>query len=324
MPAIYTEDCISFSPSFGTNFTHKLVESYEILAFRTHEAAAGMDIDEMCMWVDHPKNILHVASEEILRAFASSKMAFRPPPNIIALLHDLYEHNSKCPMSERRRFDEIPELEDCDYILQILPRFRDDIFLKHPVTGQVTMHQFPYGDMPRFRLLTANSSLVSVAAASFLCRLPSGLWINDPITLLSYLREAIIWPPRQQTTSTTKKIFHYPMTPPARKRKVQHDTLDSTPPLKRARKAPIPINHPEAAKTSSSSPVSSPDLRTSRKRKTDSDSDTPVTPPAKRFRTRLARATQPPPVAGKATAQLTCRPMRGAKTQAVARMAGVV
>ncbi|KIY61049.1 hypothetical protein CYLTODRAFT_460178 [Cylindrobasidium torrendii FP15055 ss-10] len=108
------------------------------------------------------------------------------------------------------------------------------------------------------------------------------------------------------------------MTPPTHKRKVQNETMDSSPPLKRARKASVAAKYPHTANASSCSPVSSPDLRTNRKRKTDSDSN--CDPPAKHVHTRSARGTQPPP-AGKLAR--TCRPVRGAKTQAVARMAGV-
>ncbi|KIY61917.1 hypothetical protein CYLTODRAFT_494981 [Cylindrobasidium torrendii FP15055 ss-10] len=327
MPAIYTEDCISFSPFFPSASAEKIVHPGHILAFRSHEGAAGMKIGEMFEKMDQPINLLHLTSKPVAQAFALSALAFRPPPNTIALLQDLYRHNANCSMADRRRFDETPELrQDCEYALRILPRFQKDIFLKHPVTGKVTIHQHPYGDLPRFRLLTAHPSLVSVAAADQVTQLPSGLWGNDPVAILASLREDMVWPPRQQSTSTKKKIIHCPTTPPSRKRKVHHEPSDSSLPLKRARKVSIPTNHPHAARASSSSPASSPDLRNSRKRKTDSDSDAPVTPPAKRVRTRLARATQPPPVTRNATAQppRTCRPVRGAKTQAVARMTGVV
>ncbi|KIY65541.1 hypothetical protein CYLTODRAFT_424259 [Cylindrobasidium torrendii FP15055 ss-10] len=327
MSMLYTEACISFSLSFPNASAEHLVEPNDLLDFRSHEGAAGMNIGEMLETMDQPINLLHLTSELVIEAFAFSDLAFRPAPNAIALLQELYEHNVKRPISERRRFDEVPELQqNCEYTLQILPELQRDIFLKHPVTGAVTIHQHPYGDMPRFRLLTAHPSLVSVASARQITQLPSGIWRYDPLAILARLRQNIVWPPRQQATSATKKIIHCPTTPPSRKRKVHHQALDSSLPLKRARKTSIATNHPYAAKASSSSPISSPELRTNRKRKTDSWSDAPVTPPARRVRTRLARATQPPPVAGKATAQLarTCRPVRGAKTQAVARMAGVV
>lgn len=82
-----------------------------------------MDIGEMWEIVDHPMNLFHgarqfspdilcliqiiVASDQVLKELTFGQLSFRPPPSIIAILQDLYEHNAKCPMSERRRFDEV-------------------------------------------------------------------------------------------------------------------------------------------------------------------------------------------------------------------------
>lgn len=182
------------------------------------------------------------------------------------------------------------------------------------------MHQFPYGDMPHFRLLTAHPSFVAAIAARYLNCWPSrGDW-EDPVYILSRTRNGIAWPPLQPAN---KEITHCPMTPPSRKRKVQ-DLADS-PPLKRARK----VASSQATNTTNSSPISSPDSRTSCKRKTRSDSDTPITPPAKRVRTRFAGPTQRAPAIGaQAAARVAspcraARPVRAAKIRAVARMAKV-
>ncbi|KIY64679.1 hypothetical protein CYLTODRAFT_425004 [Cylindrobasidium torrendii FP15055 ss-10] len=214
MSTIYTEDCISFSPLFGTTLFSKLIDPVDLHDARTHEAVAGMDVGEMNEKMGHPINFLHLASERIHQAFEYSEMAFLPPPHIIALLRELYLHNKNCSLSDRRRFDEIPELQqDCEYVLNILPAFRDDIFLKHPITGTVAIHKFPYGEMPRFRLRTAHSSLVSVAAYRHTAHWSSMDCDGDPIHALGQLRQAIIWPPLPSSTPSAKKAIRCPTAP---------------------------------------------------------------------------------------------------------------
>ncbi|KIY61050.1 hypothetical protein CYLTODRAFT_460179 [Cylindrobasidium torrendii FP15055 ss-10] len=163
MSAIYTENCISLSSFCPNTMSEQLVKSNDLLDFRTHEGAAGMDIGEMLEKMDQPINLPHLASERVARAFALAVLAFwrvRPTPSHFMI------STSIMPIvlylrSERRRFDEMAELQQtCEYAPPILPEFQRDVFLKHPVTGAVTIHQHPYGDMPRFRLLTAHPSLV--------------------------------------------------------------------------------------------------------------------------------------------------------------------
>ncbi|KIY64680.1 hypothetical protein CYLTODRAFT_492925 [Cylindrobasidium torrendii FP15055 ss-10] len=321
MPAIYTEDCISFSPVFEDISEQKLVEAEDTLAFRSHEGAAGMNIGEMFEKMDQPVNLLYLRSRRVHQAFEFSKMAFLPPPHTIATLQDLYHHNAKCSMSERKRFDEIPELhQDCEYVLDIL-RFCDDIFLRHPVTGEVTMHQFPYGDMPRFRLRTAHPSLASVAADRHLAGWPSGYSVGHPLDILGQTREAIEWPPLDLVCPPTKTTARRTRSP-SHQQKVSPEVVLLPPPVKRARKTAMTMNRRQPA---TSSPISSPDLRLSRKRKTCADTDTPVPSPTKRVRTQPAEART---IAANGCSRIAgacraTRSVRAAKTKAVSRMAKV-
>ncbi|KIY65550.1 hypothetical protein CYLTODRAFT_492248 [Cylindrobasidium torrendii FP15055 ss-10] len=225
-------------------------------------------------------------------------------------------------MSERRRFDEVPELQqDYEYTLEIIPRFQKDIFLKHPLTGAVTIHQHPYNDMPRFRLLTAHPSLVSVAAERHLYHFTSGPRLRDPLTTLARLRDNIVWPPREYLD------LYYSIKLPPRKRKAGKKAEDPAPSSKRARKTKFP----EVTKTSLSSRETSPGSRTSRKRKTQSDANALDMVPAKRARARPARPQCTPVVVSNLKAEgkiaspcRPSRPVRAAKSQAVIRMAKVV
>ncbi|KIY65536.1 hypothetical protein CYLTODRAFT_492234 [Cylindrobasidium torrendii FP15055 ss-10] len=240
MTVIYTEDCISLSPLFASTLSaKKLVDPGQNRIICTLEGATGLNIGEMITKMDQPINLLHLASKPVVQAFALSLLAFRPPPHTIALLQELYEHNARCPMSERRRFDEVPELrQDCEYTLQMFPGFQKDIFLKHPETGAITTHQHPYSDLPCFRLLTAHPTLVSVPAARQVTVFPWSWPVQDPLSVLSYQLTKIDWPPQtSQNIERQREIW----------REMQREKQREFRCQKRARRANVALMDPRAA-----------------------------------------------------------------------------
>ncbi|KIY67971.1 hypothetical protein CYLTODRAFT_453934 [Cylindrobasidium torrendii FP15055 ss-10] len=60
--------------------------------------------------------------------------------------------NHICPISERKRFDEVPHLQTSTYTLGVDPYFKKDLFTRHPLTGKVTRHRHPYTALPKFTL----------------------------------------------------------------------------------------------------------------------------------------------------------------------------
>lgn len=193
------------------------------------------------------------------------------------------------------------------------PRCQDDIFLKHPITGEITVHQHPYGDMPRFRMKTAHPSLVAANTSYFLHN--SGGYYDDPIHVLARVRSRIVWPPRQPDI---KEIVDHPWQAPSREQKAYYETAFS--PLLSTHERRTAI---VALKALEFRMLSSPIRRKSRKRKTHPDTSAPGNPPAKRV---YAGATRNHAGEVETRIFMPCsnrvlpRRDRAAKTMAIARM----
>lgn len=315
----------------------------------------GMNVGEMRQRLEHPTNIFHgayiqsrsrgsVADIHLVlpaKAFSRATLSFRPPLHILESLWQLYQHNDKCPLSERQRFDEarsllvahrdtyialqLPGLQNCTYTLEITPTFRDDIYLKHPVTGKIDLHQYPYGDLPRFRLRTAHVAMVAKHTARHVIVADLADSYLDIAYEICNFCNNMAWPRRIEPP---ERSIRCPTIPPSCKRKAPKDISDRAPPIKRPRDAaaallPLPVNTPVECASFNPNP------RT-RKRRTSCYSESAMTPPAKRSRTQMAVANRclPTTLAGKEETMVgrpsrELRPSRAAKTLAVVRIGKV-
>lgn len=57
--------------------------------------------------------------------------------------------------------EKVAEICSSKHTLEVTPTFRVPLYLKHPETGAVTLHKYPYTSLPSFTLRTAHPVLVS-------------------------------------------------------------------------------------------------------------------------------------------------------------------
>ncbi|KIY64251.1 hypothetical protein CYLTODRAFT_493267 [Cylindrobasidium torrendii FP15055 ss-10] len=181
MYAKFTEDCISTSPLFGATKKFRIVVEGEMLVIRTYGTASGMEPGEFKDRVaKDPMNQLHLQSATH-DLFDACELALRPTSSTVAVLSELYMSNTRLPPSQRRRFDNVTELQSAPHTLEIRKTFNADLFLKHPITGEVTIHQRPYANLPLFYPRTAHPITTSHNAFNFLVNTFSGFWYNDSL-----------------------------------------------------------------------------------------------------------------------------------------------
>ncbi|KIY68679.1 hypothetical protein CYLTODRAFT_489592 [Cylindrobasidium torrendii FP15055 ss-10] len=319
MADVYFEDCISLTRRFDQPQRLRIIDLHAVLAVHKQEAAMGMNLGEMKQRLDHPTNILHVLPAF---EFLHMQLSFRPPQHILERLWELYKYNDTCPLSERQRVEELPEFQDVTYTLEIAPRFREDIYLKHPVTGQIDVHQYPYGDFPRFRLRTAHPAMVAKHAAGHVLAVGrAGSYLDLAYRVYTFCNH-MTWPRRTQSAQDSP---HCPTTPPSHKQTARQDTNDHNSSVKRSRKSAATLTRRAAMDCLSLVP--SPHTR---KRKTSPEADSAIPSPAKRVRGTPVTGidSRLPSVAGDKETQVgpPCkrqRPPRAAKTLAGVRMTRV-
>ncbi|KIY63076.1 hypothetical protein CYLTODRAFT_426408 [Cylindrobasidium torrendii FP15055 ss-10] len=89
----------------------------------------------------------------------SNRCAFMPSDNVLSNINALYLRNSCSAPRERIRFNNVPSLDDCVYTFECGENFTDRLFTRHPITGVVTTHIFPYPNLPQF-IMPAHPCLV--------------------------------------------------------------------------------------------------------------------------------------------------------------------
>ncbi|KIY64558.1 hypothetical protein CYLTODRAFT_493030 [Cylindrobasidium torrendii FP15055 ss-10] len=179
----FTEDCISTSLHFGATDEYRIIQEDEFRAIRTYGTASGMGQGEFkdCV-MKNPMNQLHL-QPTTYDLFDAYDLAFRPTSSTFAILSELYMANARLPPSQRRRFDNVPGFQGAPHILEIRNNFQEDIFLKHPITGEVTIHQHPYSNLPLFYPRTAHPVATSHNAFNFLLHTFSAMRFKDNLCI---------------------------------------------------------------------------------------------------------------------------------------------
>ncbi|KIY64678.1 hypothetical protein CYLTODRAFT_457000 [Cylindrobasidium torrendii FP15055 ss-10] len=164
---IYTEDCLSTLPHFGAGQPCSLILKTDVILYRGHESASGMAPGELPASLKQPINTLHVQSG-VAEHILSNTLSFRPSESALEILYQLFQDNLQKPLEMRQRYNEVLALNSVSHVVRPVRSFKGDLFLRHPVTGNVTMHQHPYTDLPHFRLRTAHPVMTSLHALGLL------------------------------------------------------------------------------------------------------------------------------------------------------------
>ncbi|KIY61659.1 hypothetical protein CYLTODRAFT_459674 [Cylindrobasidium torrendii FP15055 ss-10] len=131
-----------------------------------HQIASGIRHGEFTRRTHEPWNKVHL-QRSLTFSFDTQQLCFRPCDEVIEAILEVYRHNAACASLESRvRLDEVPLLclsVECS--LEVDRKLiQYPIFTKHPDSGTITNHLYPYTTLPRFTLRSADPGLLSIIA----------------------------------------------------------------------------------------------------------------------------------------------------------------
>ncbi|KIY63989.1 hypothetical protein CYLTODRAFT_493493, partial [Cylindrobasidium torrendii FP15055 ss-10] len=169
----YTEDCISLACVFGDPIGYPMYTQPTLRPLLIHEAATGTRPEETAQKLFEPGNYLYLQRDfapKLSEQLFAKGMALVPPDDITQCITDVYSHNASCPKEERVSL-KIRACDSLEYTFRVSGSFfgvTPIVYLRNPVTGIVTRHQYPYSAMPPIRLRTADPLLVALRARTLL------------------------------------------------------------------------------------------------------------------------------------------------------------
>ncbi|KIY66605.1 hypothetical protein CYLTODRAFT_444573 [Cylindrobasidium torrendii FP15055 ss-10] len=164
MNVAHTEDCISYDADFDDTTSYELFAKPRMVA--DLESLCGFkkgEVEEMLSGEDNKLSMQMSAAQ----MYGRRAFLFRPPDDALGSLLKLYKRNSEAPRSsghpQTLRLDE-EELSRriSSFSLEMNPGVQSPLFTKHPVTGEVTIHEYPYPHLPTFEMRSAHPVLVSL------------------------------------------------------------------------------------------------------------------------------------------------------------------
>ncbi|KIY68815.1 hypothetical protein CYLTODRAFT_489440 [Cylindrobasidium torrendii FP15055 ss-10] len=213
MNSLHLEDQVSSDFLFGRSKAHMLHLAGDTLSLTTHQVVSGMEPGEFARRREDAWNHLNVQCS-LASVFVFGIMAFRPSDSVLKAIISAYQRNSVCSVLENRtRLDEIPALRlpiDCSLEVD-LSQHNTPIFTRHPRTGDIVHHSYPYATLPRFTLPSTDPGLLGIAAYTF-DRTTADY--RDPCSLDIVQKFREIWD--SDKIDEHCKLFHYRIpTPPS-------------------------------------------------------------------------------------------------------------
>ncbi|KIY64918.1 hypothetical protein CYLTODRAFT_424811 [Cylindrobasidium torrendii FP15055 ss-10] len=148
---LYRAEDFSLSDTFSSD-TVPVPVVYSEGSVQDLESSGGLRQHEFFRKLQRSQlNTLKV-QPDVANLFGRAAVAFIPAERTLVDIFELYKKNHICPISERKRFDEVPHLQTSTYTLAVDPYFKRDLFSRHPLTGNVTRHRHPYTALPKFTL----------------------------------------------------------------------------------------------------------------------------------------------------------------------------
>ncbi|KIY62035.1 hypothetical protein CYLTODRAFT_427217 [Cylindrobasidium torrendii FP15055 ss-10] len=162
MGAVYTEDCVSLNGIFGEAIEHAIYSDSSCYYLRRHEPAVGMQPGELSTYMDHPANRLKL-QPDVAPHFSSLKICLVPEDAAIRQLCQVYSKNQgRFPANRVVLKPTVSDGAKC--VLKPNAEFTTSIYLRHPVTGLVTLHRHPYPAFPTINVRSADTALLTLHA----------------------------------------------------------------------------------------------------------------------------------------------------------------
>ncbi|KIY62973.1 hypothetical protein CYLTODRAFT_446901 [Cylindrobasidium torrendii FP15055 ss-10] len=165
MSVFYRSCDISTQPTFVKPVEMQLLWSDDpcIPAF---EYGAGLDHGEFQTETHCIENYVKVQP----RLLPWHGFAFVPVDSVLEEIYAMFEYNFSHPQHTRIRFHCLQSLRDTPYTFEMSGNFRNPLFTRHPITGCIAKHTYPYPKLPLFKM-TAHPCLALFRAFCLYTRL---------------------------------------------------------------------------------------------------------------------------------------------------------
>ncbi|KIY64386.1 hypothetical protein CYLTODRAFT_493158 [Cylindrobasidium torrendii FP15055 ss-10] len=167
---LYRSEDISFSPIFYEGVEIRLCGDSQHPSVEDLECYGGLFAGDFGRLMDSPMNLIRV-QPTVKSWIRRHDIVFVPHDTTLRGILGLYSRNSGLDVYERQRFDQMPAISNTVYTLAhgISRKLDRRLFTRHPVTGIVTEHKFPYTTLPEFQL-TAHPCIVHMHANDLMDR----------------------------------------------------------------------------------------------------------------------------------------------------------
>ncbi|KIY65420.1 hypothetical protein CYLTODRAFT_424374 [Cylindrobasidium torrendii FP15055 ss-10] len=146
---LHRSEDISTYPEFGDIPYYSKLLSRDNLWMSVFEYSAGLHYDEFNDATDCSENHIPV-QYRIADRMDTFTFAFIPSDSALEAIKELYEHNNTSEPHCRIPFYTIQHINHCAYTFEVLDDFTLPLYTRHPITGVVTKHIFPYPELPLF------------------------------------------------------------------------------------------------------------------------------------------------------------------------------
>ncbi|KIY63083.1 hypothetical protein CYLTODRAFT_458432 [Cylindrobasidium torrendii FP15055 ss-10] len=197
MATLYRSYDISTHPSFEDPVKIELLSSSSP-RIRTFEYGAGLRCGEFNERLNCKENILKVQPRV---ARTPVRFAFVPVDSVLQEIFDLFENNFQSLENARIPFVSVKSFKKAAYTFEPAGNCIDPLFTRHPVTGLVTKHDYPYPRLPLFTM-TAHCCLAIFRAFPFYAYCTDLGRPRTPQSLLLHVRSSL-----NNWTQTIPKSF---------------------------------------------------------------------------------------------------------------------
>ncbi|KIY62965.1 hypothetical protein CYLTODRAFT_494269 [Cylindrobasidium torrendii FP15055 ss-10] len=146
MSVFYRSCDISTQPTFVKPVEMQLLR-YNDPSMRAFEYGAGLAHGEFQAETHCIENYVQVQP----RLLPWHGFAFVPVDSVLEEIHAMFEYNFTHAQDARVRFHCLQSLRDTPYTFEMSGGYRDPLFTRHPVTGSVVKHTYPYPKLPLFK-----------------------------------------------------------------------------------------------------------------------------------------------------------------------------
>ncbi|KIY62995.1 hypothetical protein CYLTODRAFT_426488 [Cylindrobasidium torrendii FP15055 ss-10] len=171
MTILHRSQDISTHPKFHKKLFHHKLLMLEDPWMPIFEYSTGLHFNEFNDATDCSENHIPL-QRHMADPIKELHFAFIPTKSVLEDMYELFERNNIAAPNCRVPFYTVQSLENCVCTFEVREGFTEPLYTRHPVTGIVTEHIFPYPQLPLFTT-TAHPCATIFQAHEFIYGKPS-------------------------------------------------------------------------------------------------------------------------------------------------------